>query len=233
MPTKPSTRSLRSDTRGIQFTLEAVLGLIIVVSALSASAAMVSNPSGDVSDAITQRQLVADGADFLDIAGETGALAADGAEHGALLYWDATQQRWENASRDAPSATFYTSLSAYSEHPLTPIYNDSLASRGLGMNLYVQYQNETGALKHQRIVYQGTPGQNAIETTYSVVLRDDMTPSIAGTSDDGDDCTLKEMGGNTTGGTNGCVSVAFFAPDAAPESTNYNVVKVSIVIWKL
>lgn len=234
-PTKPpaSTVSFRSDRRGIQFTIEAVLGLLIVASALSASAAMVSNPSGGISDAITQRQLGTDGNDFLEVSAETGALSADGSSHGALLWWDATNQTWTNATRDGPSGTHYTSLDAYPDHPLTPIYQDALTGRGLGMNLYVEYQNQTGDLRKEQIVYQGTPGQNAVRSSYSVVLRDDMTPLKTVQNNNGNDCTLKEMGANTSAGTNGCTSMAYFAPDAAPQSTNYNVVKVSLVLWKL
>lgn len=225
--------SLRRDTRGIQFTLEALLGLIIVMGALSSAAVMVPNPSGGVSEAITQRQMVADAGDFLEIADTTGALKSDGSAHGALLYWNASRQGWVNATRDAPSDIYYTSLAAYSTHPLYPIFQDSLAGRGMGMNLAVQYQNASGSLVSQRIVYQGTPGQNAVEASYSVVLRDDMTPAVPGTSSDGDACTLGEMGANASAGSNGCASSAYFAPDSSPESTNYNVVKVSVTIWKL
>jgi hypothetical protein len=62
------------------------------------------------------------------------------------------------------------------------------------------------------MVYMGAPSDNAASATRTVTLTDDTSLS----------------------GTSGTVSSpGFYAPDAAPNASLYNVLEVRIVVWQM
>ena len=65
------------------------------------------------------------------------------------------------------------------------------------------------------MVYMGSPSDNAASATRTVTLADDtgLSGPVAGTVSD--------------------PSTSFYAPDAAPNASLYNVMEVRIVVWQM
>lgn len=209
------------------WTLQAYLFLLILLGGvvIAAGTLPAERSPTEFSD-LQRRQL---GADVLSAATATGELTD------AVLYWNASGDRWVGA-RGGASDHSYTTLRTQQGHPLWPVVNASLTRRQFGYDLRVEYRNAPGDTEQRtsrQIVYQGPPGQDAVTVSETVVVTDDSVPARAPRSADGDPCTLGEMGADRTVGTNGCTSAAYLAPDAAPESERYNVLEVELTLWSV
>jgi hypothetical protein len=165
--------------------------------------------------------------DLLSVASGTDSLSR------SVRYWNASGGRWIDA-RGGANDTWYTTLRTTPAHPLGPAIDAGIADRQLGYNVEISYRTGVEESRESlRVVYQGPPGPDAVSATRSVVLFDDDVPVVGPTSNDGDPCTLGEMRDDATTGSNGCRSGAFFAPDAAPGSSRYNVVDVRVTVWRV
>jgi len=85
----------------------------------------------------------------------------------------------------------------------------------MAYNIAVIYQTEDGSTKTKRVYYQGTPGAHAVSAQHTIVLNDDTHLT-------GPDSSLTVSESST-----------FYAPDAFPESSKYNLLQVRIIVWKL
>jgi len=225
---RPRTRGFGADERGVKWTLQAYLFLVVVLGAVVVAASTV--PTGDAPTEFhdLQREHLAE--DVLSTTGGTGALDR------AVLHWNASADRWVAADGGANDTT-YTTLRSHRAYPLWPAVNASLVGRPLGYNLGVDYQVDTDgdgradATRSLWVVYQGPAGSDAVTVGRTVHLADDDVPARGPTSADGDPCTLAEMGTDPTVGTGSCRPGAFFAPDTAPNSTRYNVLDVHLTVW--
>lgn len=217
-----------TDERGVLWTLQAYLFLLILLGGVVIAAGTL--PADQSPSTFTDLQHTQLDADVLSTASATGALSD------AVLYWNASGERWIGA-RGGVSPTAYTTIRTHRAHPLWPVLETSLDGRQLGYNLQVTYRTvgdgNGGSSRTQRVVYQGPPGQDAVTVSDRLLLTDDSVPAEAIRSSDGDPCTLGEMGATTTAGTNGCDDVAYFAPDTAPGSGRYNVLKVRLTLWQV
>lgn len=220
----------RADTRGVKWTLQAYLFMLILLGGVVVAAGSLPNDRAPSEFTDIQRQQMVE--DLLSTTAGTGALG-DG-----VRYWNASAGRWVGAAGGANDTT-YTTLSGEQSHPLWPALNRSLRQRGIAANVDVRYQVDTDGdgvsegTRTQPLLRQGPPGRAAVTVSTSVYLTDDAVPAAGPTSEDGDPCTLGELTGSRTSGTNGCLGGAFFAPDAAPGSARYNVVQVRVTVWSV
>lgn len=218
----------RADTRGVKWTLQAYLFLVVLLGGIVIAAGSVPTTGGPTEFTDLQREQTAE--DLLSTTSGTGHLEA------AVKYWDARNSRWVGADGGADD-TAYTTLTANTAHPLWPAFDTTFTQRQFATNVNVYYQVDTDddgtpdGRRSQRVIYQGPPGRDAITARETVFLRDRDVTARGPTSADGDPCTLGELTGTAGTGTNGCSSGAFFASDAAPRSARYNVVEVRITIW--
>lgn len=224
------SRAFRGDCRGVKWTLQAYLFLLILLGSVVVAAGSIPTDASPSEFTDFQREQTAQ--DLLSTTAGTGTL------EDAALYWDASGKQWVGAS-GGPDSDAYTTLRTHQSHPLWPAVHTAAEQHQLAYNVVVRYQvdtdgdGEADATRSETVVQQGPPGHDAVSATESVILTDDDVPARASTSDDGDDCTLGEMGDGDDSGSGGCRSNAFFAPDAAPDSPRYNVVQFEVTLWSV
>lgn len=195
--------------RGQAHTLEAVVaGILLLTSlvfALQVTAVTPLSASTANQHIENQHQSSANG--VLSVAADRGVLKD------AVLYWNATGTTFHNADADP----------TYVNKPPTNGFGDILDStfsdRGVTFNVYVAYQNNEGNILRQNMVFRGEPSDNAVTATRTVTLFDDDV--------------LYDTNGNPTKDQLNDPNVDFYAPDAAPNSGVYNVVRMEVVVWRL
>lgn len=212
-----SRRSFSIDTRGVQWTLEAFLAVLILFAALGF--AIQTNDPGrqQQADQLSGSQLEQTATDILSVSKSTGALKD------SVLYYNnstkdgtGTDGRFIGAAVE-PDYQSYVSLAENKSHPLYPLITESVGQKSVAYNLYFIYEDAASDnLSEQRVVYQGSPGEQAVSTTSTVVLQD--SDRLAN-----DGCTLDEDTGDPCN--------PFGMQDAYPSSTRYNVVQVRLVLW--
>jgi hypothetical protein len=216
-------RAFAADARGQAFTLEGLVGSIVVLTAvLFALQSVVLTPTtaGTV-DQDVKAQLHTEANDALTVAAEEGSLQR------LALYWNSSSQRF---------AYSFGQPKGYGTYPpcergppgkvvacdsLGELLNGTLTQQGYVYNLYVDYRNATDPrrVETRRVVYRGVPSDSAVTATYTVVLLDGMTLTAP-----------EDAGGRTLGGIAADPDSDFYAPDVS-EGPVYNVVEVRIVVW--
>ncbi|WP_302083365.1 DUF7288 family protein [Salinibaculum rarum] len=226
--------NLRRDDRGLQWTLEAVLAILVLFSALTFTIDALPASEQGSQDEFMQSQLTQSGRDVLSSSFATGDLAD------SLLYWDATVDsdegpdedgRFINSSKAGPSSEHYTVVQESYGFPLYPALNEVVTSENIAYNMIAFYETGGGGTNTQRVVYQGVPGEDAVIVTKTVTLYDSDVPAETYTSDDGDGCTLGELASDSNGCDQGSGS-DYFAPDAEPGNARYNTIKIRLVLWR-
>jgi hypothetical protein len=219
---------LFGDDRGVQWTIEAFLAVLLLFTTLAVTLDTVANSGEASSDQFAEYQLQRDAGDVLAIARAEGNLSR------SLLYWNTTAAApngtWINDSQPPPGE--YTILTSEDpNHPLSRLLASTLVLDNVRYNLAVVYENDSapGNTSTKTMVFQGSPGSDAATDTTSVRLLDGDAPAAANASSDGDPCTLEEIHDDT----NGCGgSQGFYAPDAHPGANLYNEVRVRITVWR-
>jgi hypothetical protein len=133
------------------------------------------------------------------------ASESTGALKNATLYWDDSAGAWANGD------SYYTEFP--SGHPLQPAFSAFFSGTGVKYGITIQYLKADEGTENQRLFYQGTPGPAAVvaETTLRLNDTDELVGPSSGT-------TLEN-------------SSSFYAPDAFPDQSQYNLVTVQIVLW--
>lgn len=211
-------------TRGQAHTLEAFTAALLVVTGLlfALQATAVTPLSASTSNQHIENQERAMAADVLAIADDSGAL------EDAVLNWSGDSFSGTDASGMYANPT---NLSAFG--PFGAMVNQTFLAEGIAANVYIRYQgtgegfpggeppadrrctqNVTGS--YCAMVYMGTPSDNAVVATRTVVLVDN----------------------DVLTGTNRSVADAaaaneYMAPDAATGSPLFNVVEVRLVVWQM
>ena len=197
----------RSRSRGQAHTLEAFTAALLVVSgvlfALQATAVTPLTASTSNQHIETQHRTAA--ADVLSAAAENGTLRP------AVTFWNPDEGSFVGTG----SRGFYTNggpPNAFGT-ALNDTFGDlSTAGRRIAYNVEVTYRTADNGTRKQTMVYMGSPSDNAAAATRTVALADDTPLS----------------------GASGTVSSAnFYAPDAAPNASFYNVMEVRIVVWQM
>lgn len=211
-------------TRGQAHTLEAFTAALLVLTGLlfALQATAVTPLSASTSNQHIENQERAMAADVLAVADDSGAL------EDAILNWT------DDSFAGTDSSGIYanpTNLSRFG--PFGEMLNRTFLDEGIAVNVYVRYrgaadglpggeppadrrctQNVTGS--YCSMVYMGSPSDNAVVATRTVVLMD----------------------GDVLTGTNRSVADAaaaeeYMAPDAGTGSPLFNVVEVRLVVWQM
>jgi len=197
----------RPRSRGQVHTLEAFTAALLVVSgvlfALQATAVTPLTASTSNQHIENQHQTAA--ADVLSAAAENGTLRS------AVTFWNPADSAFVGAggrgfyANGGPPNAFGAALN--------DTFGDlSTAGRRIAYNVEVRYRTADNETRKQTMVYMGSPSDNAATATRTVALADDTPLS----------------------GASGTVSSAeFYAPDAAPNASFYNVMEVRIVVWQM
>jgi hypothetical protein len=195
-------------TRAQAFTLEAVIASLIMLGsllfALQAAGVTALGPSTASPQVSNQLSGVATGT--LDAAVANGTLVP------TLRYWSGGPSGFHGAPTDEQ---YYVS-----ESPPTAfgaLLDRRLAARNVVYNVAVHYVATDGSIQERRLVRYGDPSDDAVRAATTVTLHDNDSLLAA-------DGTPR----NATLGNS-----SFYAPDAAPDSHVYNVVRVEVVAWRV
>lgn len=204
-------RDATPDTeRGQSYALEGIVAGAVVLAAIAvALQSAVITPQS--TSATNQRIEVVEGttADtMLDHAARNGSLRE------AVLFWDPDNRTFASARGVNASAEGY--IPGPPPNQFGDLLNRTFYDENIAVNVYVSYTRDNSTVTKQ-MVFQGTPSNAAVSAARSVVLFDD-------------DPLVDESGptGTVIGNTN-----EFYAPDAAPNSSVYNVVEVRLVVWRI
>lgn len=201
------TRTGEVGDRGQSYTLESIAAGVVVLSAVAFAIQATAVTPLSVSTASehveNQEREVAD--TLLAQAARNGTLRA------AVLYWNPDNRTFVNATAEGylgrtPDNTFGNQLArVFSENEVA-------------VNVYVGYDTPNGP-KRRTMVYQGTPSDNAVSASRSLVLMDE-------------DELRGPYANRTLNGTTNATD-AFYAPDVTPNGSVYNVAEVRIVAWRI
>ncbi|MFC6785374.1 hypothetical protein ACFQFH_05435 [Halobaculum halobium] len=189
-------------------TLEGFAAAIILLSgvlfALQATAVTPLTASTSNQHIENQQAAVAEGT--LAAAEANGTLAP------TLLYWNATAERFIGSGSDG----VYTGGG-----PPTPFgatLNRTFGADRIAFNVEISFRTASDGRGRTRIVYMGSPSDNAVAATRTVALFDDNTVG------DGS-ATLAEIEADP--------NREFYVDDTDPDGPLYGVMEVRIVAWRI
>lgn len=193
--------------RGQAYTFEAFAAALLLLATIVFVLQMtaVTPTSGSTSNQHVQTQRAGTGQGVLLGAVSNGTLRP------TLLFWDDSAGTFLGPTGDevyyvglAPPTTFGRTL------------NRTLEGQGIRYNLNVLYLTADGDRGTQTVIRHGTPNDDAVRVATTITLYDDDV--------------LFEPSGDP--GTTTLVNASrFYAPDAAPESPVYNVLRVEVILW--
>lgn len=190
--------------RGQAFTLEAfVAGLLVLGSVAFALQATAVTPLS----ASTSNQQVGN-QERATVFSTMGAAKSNGTLRAATLDWNNSSSEWSNVT--AEDGEFHN---AGPPNEFGAALNETFGAQRTAFNVRLRYATPGGGTSQTVMIDQGTPSDDAVSASRSVVLYDDDTmPNGSAVSSN-----------NST----------FYAPDAEPNGTLYNVVDVRITVWRI
>ena len=206
-------RTDRTD-RGQTFTLEAFVAAILLLAtvAFALQVVAVSANTADQGDVEIAAQHSGLAQGVLDEATANGSLES------TVLYWNETREEFHHA--DDHEDGYYVARAPPTE------FGDELGAmfdgRQVRYNVDLYFVTEDGGRAHQRLVESGTPSEDAVRVTETVVLFDNTT-----LVDDNESARTE-----TLANVSADEDASFYAPDANPDSPVYNVVRVEVVLWR-
>jgi hypothetical protein len=193
--------------RGQAFTLEAFTASLLLISSIIFAmqvTAVTPLTASTSSQHIENQQLqVANG--LLDSAVSNDSLRE------AVLFWNGTAGEFHNVDEQDGYYTAGGPPGVTFGHML----NRTFRARGIAFNVNIWYVNSNGGLGSHRMVHFGTPSDNAVSARRTITLFDDDRLTAPG-----QDQQLRSIS-------------SYFAPDIAPHSGLYNVVRVEVVAWRM
>ena len=205
----------KTDTRGVQWTVEAFLAVLVLLSALVVVTAVVPTGTGQAEAEQAQEQLQQAGDDVLRLADQEGLLSE------GVLYWDSTAGEFADTETAVGGEPHYTTFVSAPDHPLERVLSGTLAERQVAYNIHITYQGATGT-ERRPVVYQGPPGGDSVIASETVILTNSDEPLITS----GDGC-------ETLGELSECPADSFYAVDTSPGSERYTVVQVELELWRV
>ncbi|MFC6889576.1 DUF7288 family protein [Halorubrum trueperi] len=214
----PDRSALEPDDRGQAHTLEAFAAAILLVAGLTFAlqATAVTPLSASTSNQHIENQQRAVATDLLATSAENGELEA------ALLYWNPENETFESSHpefeyytrADGPTG-FGSGLGGFGE-----ALNRTFTDRRIAANVEVRHgrSNEN----RTRMVYMGSPSDNAVTATRTVTLADDANL----TAPDYENRTLRRLADGTHPG-------AFYVRSDTAAGGVYDHVEVRIVVWRM
>lgn len=204
------------DDRAQTFTLEALLGALLLLAAVgfALQAVSISSNTASIADTELRGQQVG----LTD--GVLQRTSADGNLTAVLLYWNESGQQFYDAE-------------AEEGHYLSPDENSPFGNTSFGgslerildgsqtrYNINLHYRGTDGDRETQRLVETGTPGNNAVRIIETVTLTNE-TMLVGPDKQPRKNATL------------GAVAENFYAPNVSPERDLYNVIRVEVVVWQI
>lgn len=192
--------------RGQAHTLEGFVASLIVIGSVvfALQATAVTPLTASTSNQHIENQQAATASNLLATA------AANETLRPTITYWNrssgsfvGTGERGYYASGGPPTA-FGAAL------------NRTYSDNRIAFNVYVVHRRVDNSRQSTRLVYMGTPTDNAVSTSRTVVVRNDTSLSTG-------NGTIAEA----------AAADEFYATDAAPESELFNVMEVRIVVWRI
>jgi hypothetical protein len=211
-PKSDETDSDSDSDRGQAFTLEAVIGGMLVLTAVlfAVQSAVITPSSTGGIDTDTRDQLADESRDVMLVTAE------DSPKN--LSYW---VRYWNNSSIERTFSGGVRAEIGYGNQPIPGAFGerlrDTLRDNGYHYNVVMVYREKSGGQEKMVMAYRGTPSSEAVTTEYPVTLYDSDTL----TGEQSGNVTLAEAGGGKY----------YPVPDIAPNSPIYNVVEVRITVW--
>lgn len=195
------------DQRGQAFSIEALMASLLLLTAVifALQVTALTPLSASTSNQHIQNQQLQIASGLLDGAISNGSLRE------AVLYWNESAGNFHQVDDEEgvyvvggpPGLTFGHML------------NRTFRERGIAFNVNVWYVNDNGKLRKQEMVHFGAPSDNAVSARRTITLFDDER-----LTDPSHDNRLTDTS-------------SFFAPDVAPDSGLYNVLRVEVVAWRM
>jgi hypothetical protein len=181
------TDSDETGSRGQAFTLEGFIASIVVLTAVvfALQAVVITPTTSGAIDQETQRGLRAEANDIL----ATNAYNGSDGLVDLVLFWNgtATERTWAFGRSEQigygsqePATGWGPDVAPEKKKQylaIGDVLNESFRQRGRIYNLEVEYRdpNAPNGSETLPIVFRGVPSDNAVSTTYTVVLYDEMT----------------------------------------------------------
>ena len=196
-------------TRAQAHTVEAFIAALLLVSGVlfAVQATAITPLSASTSNQHIENQQRAIANDLLATADTSGDLRE------ATLYWDPDAGNFTGSSvhgyytQGGPPNAFGASL------------NQTFYERGIAFNVRVLHQRPGRAVSSTKMVYMGTPSDNAVSAMRSVVVFDG-TRLMSSASD----ATLAEVESDS--------SQSFYATDV-DDGRLYSILEVRITVWRI
>jgi hypothetical protein len=200
--------------RGQAHTLEGIIGGLLLLSGLvfALQATAVTPLSASTSSQHIENQLEASAEGVLAVAADDGSLK------NATLNWNESSGKFYNLSEDDEQFTAGGPPNAFGR-----LLNRTFADRRIAFNVYLiplsptNDPSEPFDRPRQGLVYRGAPSDNAVTASRIVTIYE---------SD-------RLLDANGDPGMTVTDSSTFYAGDAAPNSTVYNLVQVRVVVWRM
>jgi hypothetical protein len=194
-------------------TLEAfVAALILLAGIIFATQATAVTPlSASTSNQHIENQQRAVATDLLSIAAEDGSLRE------SVVYWNHTPGNESFAEVTSDERTYYSQTPPL-DHPLRELLEKSFTQTQIAYNVDVIYLTDANPenASIQEMVHMGTPSDNAVTVSRTVVLFENTTFSYpSGTTD--------RLVDNES---------EFYAPNVGSGAV-YNVVEVRLTVWRM
>lgn len=198
-----------SGSRGQALSIEGLVAAVILLGSVgfALQATIVTPLSSSTSNQHVENQL-----DSL-VDGTLRAETQDGELRAAVLYWN------------PETAGFYGTTQGVSRYrgvseipgELALGFEQVLFSREIAYSIRLHYQTESGR-ETQQLLDQGSPTDNAVSGSQTVVLRDsDRLRTVDGSVG----MRLRDVGDG------------FYAPDISPATGVYNVIEVEVIAWRI
>lgn len=207
------------DDRGQTFTLEVLIGVIILLAAVAFAlqAVSISSNTASIADSELRGQQVGLAEGLIEHNAENSNLTA------ALLYWNETDGRFIDSDVDegfyvspSPNTTFGENVSL--GESLEAVLDDPQIRYNINL---VYYEDSDGNERDsQLLVESGTPSNDAVRIVDTVTLTDDMR--LVDRNETVRDPTLGELEPGE-----------FYAPNVDEDRELYNVIRVEVVLWQV
>jgi hypothetical protein len=204
------------DDRAVQWTLEAFLAGLVLLTAVVLVADITTTTGEDSTERISETQLSQRAADVLTFAEQNNSLKD------TILYWNSSRKEYINTSANITGDNQYISLYGDST-PLSNLVSDTLGEGPFAYNILLSYNSGPVLSEERYLVYQGSPSDSGVRASVTIPLDFDDKPAQTP-----NDCTLEEMESNS----GECVNEAFYIPDS-DSKTEYNRVRVVLEVWRL
>nr|WP_321170906.1 hypothetical protein [Halobaculum sp. DT55] len=147
--------------------------------------------------------------------GVLAAAEANGTLAPAILHWNSSGDRFIDSGE---GGVYENANSAFSATAFGETLNRTFGDERVAYNVELRYRTVSGGQGRTRVVYMGSPSDNAVAASRTATLYDDDRV-------DGGSRTLETVASDP--------DREFYAGDADPDGPLYGVMEVRIVVWRI